>query len=189
MGWLLAGTLIVLSGGLHVDGLADSADGLFGGETREERLRIMHEGSIGAFGAAAVLLSLALKATAIASLTSLRPETLVLAPVIGRWSMNTAIAAYPYARPQGLGKAFHATALPWPALLATTITAVAVLVLLGPRGLVPAAIAAALALGLGRFMKERLGGLTGDTYGAIVEVAEVVFLLLVLALTADGWLA
>ncbi|HEY4685054.1 MAG TPA: adenosylcobinamide-GDP ribazoletransferase [Dehalococcoidia bacterium] len=185
--WLLVATLAALSGGLHVDGLADTADGVFGARTREERLSIMRDGSIGAFGAAAVVIVLALKATTIASLSATRPEALLLAPALGRWAIVCAIAAFPYARAEGLGKPFHASALPWAGSIATATAVAATVALLGSKGLVLVAIGGGLALGLGYLISGRLGGLTGDTYGAINEAGEVLVLLAILALETRGW--
>lgn len=188
LGWLLTGALLLLTGGLHVDGLADTADGVLGGRTREESLAIMRDSRVGPLGAAAVVLVLGLKASAFGSVAAQRPEVLVLTPALARWAVVVAIAAFPYARPQGLGKAFHATALPWPAPLATATALAAALALLGPAGLLLAVATGACALALGLGLSRRLGGLTGDTYGAINELVEVAVLLLTLVLVSEGLL-
>lgn len=189
LGWLLAGTLVGVSGGLHVDGLADTADGVFGGRSREQRLAIMRDGRIGAFGAAAVILALGIKATALASLTEARGEVLLLAPMLGRWAPVPAMVAFPYARERGLGKGFHAAALPWPAPFAMVTALAGSLALVGPQGVALVALCGVLSLLLGLVLSRSLGGLTGDTYGAIVEVCEIAVLLCALALEAEGWLA
>jgi adenosylcobinamide-GDP ribazoletransferase len=186
-GWLLAAALVVLSGGLHIDGLADTVDGLMGGRTREQRLAIMHEGTVGALGAAAVVLVLGLKAGAFASAAG-RNEFLVLVPALSRWTIVVAIAAFPYARPEGLGRAFHANAFPWPLTIASATLLGAVLVLAGPAGLIVAGVVAALALLAGHAISRSLGGLTGDVYGAINELAEVAALLAFLVLATEGLL-
>ncbi len=188
LGWILAAALLALTGGLHVDGLSDTADGVFGGRTRAESLAIMRDGRIGALGAAAVVLVLGLKAACLGSLSVDRAEALLLAPTLSRWAMVLAIAAFPYARPEGLGAAFHAAALPWPAVAATATALAATLALLGPRGLVIPALLVVTTLLTGYGISRHLGGLTGDIYGAVNETAEVVALLSFLFLAAEGFL-
>jgi adenosylcobinamide-GDP ribazoletransferase len=189
LGWLVVAALVVLSGGLHVDGLADTADGLFGGQSRDESLRIMRDSHIGAFGATAVIIDLGLKASCIAALVAGHTEALILAPALSRWSMVVAIGAFPYARPEGLGAAFNEAVWPWPAAVATLTAGAAALLLLGPAGLIIAGIAGATALAAGGYVSHRLGGLTGDIYGAINECSEVAVLLAFLVLAAEGVLS
>lgn len=171
--------LALLTGGLHLDGLADSADGLSAGGDAERRLAIMREPAIGAFAVAAVVLVLLVDASALAA-SPFRPSALWLAVVCSRWAMAIAIWAFPYARPSGLGAAYRAGARPRHALAATALTAVLAL----PFGLIgAAAIAAAVALAalVGARALAVLGGLTGDVYGAIGEVTFAGVLLSALA--------
>ncbi len=175
---LVLSAAVLLTGGLHLDGLIDTCDGLFGGRTPERRLEIMRDSRVGSFGVAGGVLALLIKYAALAALPpALRPPVLVLQPVAGRWVMAAAIWLFPYARPAGLGAAFKEGAR-WPAVALATVAAAALAWLaFGPPGLavlVPAAAASALA---GRFMMARLGGLTGDCYGAMGELAEIVVLL------------
>lgn len=190
-GWLLAGhlaplvsaALIVaalawLTGALHLDGLADVADGLGGGHGDPARaMSIMRDSRIGAFGATALVLVLAIKVVAVAELLG-RPGTpwaLVCAPVLARFAAVPLVVFFPYARPEGLGKAFHdqagARELAIAALLAAATVAAA-----GPRTLLPAGGALAVAAALALLVRRRLGGLTGDAYGAAIELAESAFL-------------
>ena len=185
-GWLLVAMLVLVTGGLHVDGLGDTADGLWGGRTREERLRIMRDGSVGALGAATIFLVLGLKATSLGTLDDLRWQTLVLAPCLGRWASVVSIAAFPYARQEGLGRAFHDVSWPAPAVVATTTTLLATLVLLGPAGLLLMVLAGATALVCGSLVSRALGGLTGDVYGATVEICEALTLLGCIVLARGG---
>ncbi|MCH8930772.1 MAG: adenosylcobinamide-GDP ribazoletransferase, partial [Proteobacteria bacterium] len=129
--------LVLITGGLHLEGLADACDGLFGGHTRDERLAIMRDPRVGVYGVLGLVAVLGLKWAGLQSLPStVRVEALLLAPTLSRWSMVVAIAAFPYARTEGLGRDFHAKAWPWGvALSGATVLAVAG-VLLGFGGLV-----------------------------------------------------
>lgn len=180
-GALLTVLLVVLTGGLHLDGLADTCDGL-AGTTRERRLAIMADTATGAFGVVGVVCLLLVKAAAFSALEPAAAlPAVVLSPVLGRWAMVLALIAFPYARgPSGLGYHFKEGAR-WPAfLLATTFVAGPALALL-PAGAAAGAVALAgvLTLALGRWMSARLGGLTGDVYGAVCEVVETTTLITV----------
>lgn len=187
--WVLVVGLVLLTGGLHLEGLADACDGLFGGHTREQRLEIMRDPRIGAYGAIALLSVLALKWAGLASLPpAVRVEGLLLAPCLSRWALLPAMAAFPYAREEGLGRAFHPSA-GWAALTLGGVTALtAAAALLGWAGPVLAVATAATALLLGLYATVRLGGLTGDVYGALVEAGEVATLLLIAAGARRGWI-
>jgi|SRR5581483_4448593 len=178
---LVLGAAALLTGGLHLDGLMDACDGLFGGRTPERRLEIMRDSRVGSFGVIGGVLALLIRYAALAALPpALRPPALVLQPVAGRWVMAAAIWLFPYARPSGLGAAFKEGAR-WPAVALATLAAAGMAWLAfgppGPVALVPPAAAGGLAA---RFMMARLGGLTGDCYGALNELAEIVVLLVLL---------
>ena len=173
-GWLTAGLIVFITGAFHLDGLGDSADGLFGGRSAAERLTIMRDSALGTYGVCAIVLVLALKAAAIASLDAdVRLEALLLAPCLARWAAVVMIAAFPYARAAGLGQSFNAHAFPWPAPLAATVAILAALLLSDWVGVALFLGAAAFALGLGVFIRGKIDGVTGDSYGAVVEVTEV----------------
>ena len=171
---IVVSTLAVLTGGLHLDGMADLADGLAGGRgDRERTLAIMRDSRIGAQGAVAVFLLLAGKIAATAALVESRDFlALVAIPVVGRFAVGPSIVLFPYARSEGLGRAFKGQA-GLPQLAIGFVTMAVVALVLGPP--VPRAalggLAVALLLGLG--LRARLGGLTGDMYGATIELAEV----------------
>jgi adenosylcobinamide-GDP ribazoletransferase len=175
---LQVAVLAVLSGGLHLDGLADLFDGLGGGRgDRAKTLAIMRDSHVGAHGAAALALLLLAKVLALAQAVEHRDFAAVLAfPAIGRWAVTPAIVLFPYARPEGLGRAFNGQAGPRQLAISTAIMGLA-LAGLGAH-LVTAALAAGLVvLLLGLWLRRRLGGLTGDVYGAAVELAEVAALM------------
>ncbi|MBI4876662.1 MAG: adenosylcobinamide-GDP ribazoletransferase [Acidobacteria bacterium] len=172
---------VLLTGALHTDALADTADGFGGGRSREDILRIMRDHAIGSYGATALILLAALKITAIAALAQ-RPHAilyLVLAPALGRWSILPLSRFLPYAR-ESAAVANHigTVELVWGSILAAGAA-----VLAGPwRGLACWVLVAVLTAWFGRFCFRRIGGVTGDTLGASVQISESVVLLAGLAL-------
>jgi adenosylcobinamide-GDP ribazoletransferase len=173
----LVALLAALTGGLHLDGVADVFDALGGGRgDRQRMLDIMKDSRIGAHGGAALVLVLLAKVVAVAEVLARRDLTGLLAfPAIARWAVTPAIVFSPYARPEGTGRAFHGEARAWQVAGATALLAIT-LAALGPRLLVPAAAALAASSLLALWLGRRLGGLTGDVYGAAIEIAEVVAL-------------
>jgi adenosylcobinamide-GDP ribazoletransferase len=168
-----------LTGALHLDGLADTADGFGGSRKREDALRIMRDHSIGAYGAVALILLIALKLTAIAALienhAALAP--LVIAPVLGRWSLVALSAALPYARAAESERKASNFAGRTELIIATVIALVIAAAVAQWRGLVACAIVAAVTALWGWYCKRRIGGITGDTLGASAEIAEAFVLL------------
>jgi adenosylcobinamide-GDP ribazoletransferase len=163
---------VALTGGLHLDGLADCCDGLLASTPAERRLEIMKDPHVGAFGVTGLILVLLLKAAALTSVSSLG---ILLAASFARWCILPA-GLMPLARPSGMGADFAAgfrrSFLLWGAILPLGIA-----FLLGARGVLSALAglgAAALILWLA---KSRIGGVTGDVFGMIVEVVETVVLL------------
>lgn len=157
--------------GLHLDGLADFADGLGGGSTREDALRIMRDPAVGAFGVIALVLVLAVKIASVEALPS--AEALVLAPTLARWTAVAVGFFLPYARGSaGLGAAMTGGAGRFE-LLGLTVLAAAIS-LLFPWSLAVLSWAAVLIVSLlvGAIARRRLGGMTGDVLGANVEIAE-----------------
>ncbi len=170
---LLAG----LSGGLHLDGVADTADAC-GARSREDALRIMKGSTIGTYGSLALFSVLGLKIAALAALPprALAPALLVM-PVLGRWAHVHATVGRPYAREQGTAKAFveGATRAAWWAATATTLVIAGAA--MGVAGLAAAAAVWAAVTVYIRRVTAWLGGVTGDTIGAAGEGAEVLAIL------------
>jgi adenosylcobinamide-GDP ribazoletransferase len=179
-----------LTGGLHLDGLADTFDAWGGGRgDRVRMLEIMRDSRIGAHGAVALFLVLAAKLFAIVDLLSRGAVwPLFAAPLLARWAVVPLMVFFRYARPAGLGAAFRA-----PGRIARFAGASVVLGLalaLGATGMgmstatgaiaatfgAGAAAALGVALGVGAWLDRRLGGLTGDVYGAAIELAELAVL-------------
>lgn len=180
--------IALLSGGLHLDGLADTLDGIAGHRTPEQRLEIMRDSRIGGFGALGLALFLIAEYVTLNSLPQDRiPYTLVASAVLSRWAMVTAIFVYPYARPAGLGKAFK-DAVNWQQLALATLFAVAIAVILFKiAGLVILAAVWVFTSLTAIYLRRQLKGLTGDTYGAINELAEISVMLVVSMLAFKQW--
>jgi adenosylcobinamide-GDP ribazoletransferase len=168
---------VVLTRALHLDGLMDTADGLFGGWTPERRLEIMRDHQVGAFGAVAGALLLLVKfALLVAAKGNLMP--LLLAPLIGRWALVLAVVAFPYARSQGKGKTIKDYSS-WKHLLIASVLAGVIAWLVAEwLGLVIIGATLLFVLLAAWFVQRRIPGLTGDIYGALCELSEVLVLLL-----------
>jgi adenosylcobinamide-GDP ribazoletransferase len=194
---LLITAMVLLSGALHLDGFIDTCDGLAGHQTVEDRWQIMHDSRSGAFGIVGAVVLLLVKYASLSSVpANLMTATLVIMPVVSRWTMVYAVFAYPYARPAGLGKIFKEGASGRGLALATVFTlAVAIGAAWWAKinyfylvGLVIVFGTWLLTLPMATYLKRKLAGLTGDTYGAINEVAEVGIFLIVCLLAYNQWL-
>ena len=174
---LAIGGMVVLTGAMHVDGLADSADGLFGGGTREARLAILADPRLGTFGTVSIVLVLAGEAAALSALNPAQAAVaLVLAGVVSRSALLALLGTLPYVRTAGLG---HAMAGP-PGWVEWAVAALLVAALLpwdSPRGLLAVVLVAVAVWGLARLALTRLGGLTGDVLGAAAELSQLATLL------------
>ncbi|WP_404783547.1 adenosylcobinamide-GDP ribazoletransferase [Altericista sp. CCNU0014] len=170
---------IAITGGLHLDGAIDTADGLAVPDPAR-RLAVMSDSRTGAYGAIAAIVLILLKVGAIADLSSPQAcSVLILAPIWGRWGQLVAIARYPYLKAEGKG-AFHRCSLQlpqdlWPSLL--LLAAIGIIpVWLGPDRWVSHlgqfALGSILSWSVGAWFYRRLRGMTGDSYGAIVEWTE-----------------
>ena len=186
---LLLVALVILSGSLHLDGLADTIDGMAGHRTPEQRLEIMSDSRIGGIGAVGLFLFLILEYVALNSIPEKwLPYTLLVAPAVSRWAMVNAIFTYPYAKPAGSGKAFK-EGVSWKVFLPATLVALLVaVVLFQVAGLVIIAGAWVTITLAALYFKRSLHGLTGDTYGAINEIATVTVFMVVSALAFNHWL-
>jgi adenosylcobinamide-GDP ribazoletransferase len=178
---LLAGALavafwIALTGGLHLDGLADCCDGMLNASSRERRLEIMKDPRLGTFGAIGLVLTILLKVICLYSMSaSLAWVALPLAAGLGRFLLLPA-GRQPMARPGGMGADFSSglnrTAILWGALVVALLAGLA-----GWRGLLIVLMVHAVIWAVLSAAKARLGGMTGDVLGLVVELAELVTLL------------
>jgi len=176
---LVVGAGLLLTGGLHLDGLMDTADALFSRAGRDRMLEIMRDPRSGALGVAAGASLLLLKFAAYGHLAgSHHWRVIAAAPAMGRLAIVVALGAFPYAREAGTGRAFADEVKGRHAAAALVLGAAIAVLLLGWMGLTVFALALATAVAMGLYVQRRLGGLTGDIYGAINEFAEVGALLL-----------
>lgn len=180
-------TLIIATGGLHEDGLSDLADGIWGGADSARRLEIMSDSRIGAYGAIALIVSVAGRAAAIAAISEplFVLGALVASAAVSRAMMPAMMAFGKPAKPTGLGAgAGTPDGATWciALLVAAAISAIA-----APAGwlicLIAAAIGAAL---IGWFARRNVGGYTGDVLGAGQQVAELFALMMIASVIAEA---
>lgn len=176
-------TLIILTGGIHCDGLMDSADGLFSGREREKILLIMKDSRAGSFGVVAMILVAAIEISTLAELARLSTwflcAAIYFAPIIGRLMMVVTIGAFPYARAEGMGKAFAQFTTRRTIIFAALETTLLLLPLnfISEIFFICAASASLVALlvtwRFANFATEKIGGVTGDIYGAVTTLTEM----------------
>lgn len=172
---------LILTRALHFDGFLDTCDGLFGGLTPERRLEIMRDAHVGAFAVAGGVLLLLVKVSALQALPS-PGAALVLASVLGRWSISLLVVSFPYGRRQGLGSAVKDNASTGHLILAAISTAACGALIYGAWGLVAFLLATIGALLFATYVLRLLPGLTGDIYGAACELCEAFVLLFAIAI-------
>jgi adenosylcobinamide-GDP ribazoletransferase len=166
----------IITAGLHLDGVSDTFDAVMSWRPRERKLEIMKDSRIGAMGAMALVAVMGLKVAFLASVGSDWWAAVLVAPVVGRWADIYGIFIFPAAREGGLGRSFREQVTMRDLLVATALAAGLIGVLGGLSGLVAMLFAWGTAHLLGSWWTRDLGGLTGDTYGALCEIAEVVAL-------------
>ncbi|MFQ5520784.1 MAG: adenosylcobinamide-GDP ribazoletransferase [Candidatus Methylomirabilia bacterium] len=174
----------LLTGGIHLDGLADWLDGLAASD-RDRSLAMMRDSRIGAFGALGLIFLLLLALVSLAELPlSIRGHTLLLAPMVGRYAPLLLARSFPPASPdQGSGAAFIQAVSHASVLAAAVLVALVAGAVLWPHGLIAAAAGLGVAWLVGAFFSHRFRGLTGDGLGAAVELSELGVLLTVGALS------
>jgi adenosylcobinamide-GDP ribazoletransferase len=171
----------ILTGGLHLDGLADCLDAL-GGGTPEHRRAILSDSRIGTFGAVGLILFLMIEIVALSGMdASGRWGALLIAPAIGRATPPLLARLFAAARLDGQGAAFLAHVAPAGAAIALAVAVLVALLALRVVGLVAVVAGALAAILAGRFLARRFGGITGDVLGAGVELSELAAVLTVAA--------
>lgn len=173
-----------VTGALHLDGLADCADG-FGGRTPEDRLRIMRDHTIGTYGATALLLDLLIRVSALAALAGTSDALLVAAAAggIGRAGGPLLAAWLPYAQTRpGAGEALSSHPSTARAVASTVLGALVAVACVGVDAWAVLVVTAVVVPLAGRSARNRLGGVTGDVMGATAELVEMGSLALLVAL-------
>ncbi|MDD4889129.1 MAG: adenosylcobinamide-GDP ribazoletransferase [Phycisphaerae bacterium] len=173
---LLVIVLLAFSGGLHMDGLSDTADGFLSSRPRERILEIMKDSHVGAMGVIAIVCVLTLKFAALASVATKANlwAVALLTPLAGRAAIVVQMALLPYARPTGLGLVFSQGRRSLSANWSIAILAVAGFVTLHWAGLVIAGATVLAAMLFAAWSYRKIGGATGDTFGAACELGELV---------------
>ncbi len=173
--FLLVLALVLLTGGLHLDGFADMVDGLAGGRSREETLAIMRESQIGSLAAAGLFFLLGLKYLFLLQIPEAeKPLVLIAVPLLSRWSMVLLSFCSRSAREEGLGHDFLQGKRIRVLFLATFLGIVGCALSLQGLGLGVMGILGGVTLLMVFYFQRRLGGITGDILGAVCEVNEVI---------------
>lgn len=171
---------VLVTGGLLLDGYMDTADGVFSARDRERKLEIMKDSRVGSFGVIALVALMMIDWTVLRDIKLVLIMTaLFIMPVIGRMAMVMVIAFFPYARKEGMGKAFADMADKETVAIAG-ITTILFVVPWGQAAIAALAAGLGFAWLLGAWLTSKLGGLTGDTYGAIETLTETMVLVVFL---------
>lgn len=166
---------VIFTRAFHLDGFMDTCDGLFGGWTPERRLEIMKDSRVGAFGVAGGILVLLIEYSALSSTTKLFPSIL-LAATLGRWASPLVIYSFPYAREDGLGNEMKRNVRWQEVVVSTLIAGITAWVMLGWLGFVFMLGAAAVGFLTSLYAMRLLPGLTGDIYGTVTILVEMLIL-------------
>jgi adenosylcobinamide-GDP ribazoletransferase len=184
---LVLGGWLLITGALHLDGLIDVFDALAPGLDRERARAALVDPRAGAVGVAAAIVLIAVKWSALASIDERRVAWLLLAPAIGRWAAVGAMVAFPYGRGgEGIGAPITRDLRPVQALAATALLAPAAL-LVAPWliGALLAAAAAATVMIMAA-VRRRVGFVSGDAYGAVIEICEALVLVVASVVASGG---
>ena len=172
---LVCAAWIILTGGLHLDGLADCCDSLFCPADKKRRLEILKDSRLGTFGAAGLIIVILLKIAAISNLTEF-PVVIFLAPSLARWVILLA-KGQPVPDYQGMGSSFISGLKPRDLIVGLLIPLI-LLLYAGAAGVI-ALIASILTAVICFFLaRRRLGGVNGDILGMVIEISETVVLLI-----------
>ncbi|MDD4893747.1 MAG: adenosylcobinamide-GDP ribazoletransferase [Candidatus Omnitrophica bacterium] len=181
---ILVISLAILTGGIHLDGLADTADAFLSRKNKEDMLVIMRDSHIGVMGVLALISVILLKISFFSSIGAPSKITaLFLMCVLSRWSMVFTIFLFPYARKEGKAKVFIQGINSKIFILATIIALICVFLLWSIDGVIVFIITAIASYLAGKFISNKIGGITGDTLGALCEINETVVLLSIVILT------
>ncbi len=182
---LLVAALVIMTGAHHIDGLIDTCDAMVTGKTREQRLAIMSDTRVGAFGITGACLILIAKYAAITQAAGF--TALLIMPMLSRWALVGAILIFPSAKKTGMGFIIRNGAR-WGGFVAATLLSILLSVIfLGLlKGFVLMAGLFLLICCLGLLFTRLFGGLSGDNYGALIEIGEVLSLVLILILNSSS---
>lgn len=180
-------SLVLFTGALHLDGLADTMDGILSARKREQMLLIMKDSRIGTHGVLALLGAISMKYLFLLEVAPNKFLLVVLAlPIIGRTTMGILLWGTRYAREEGLGNLFIGKTTPMESIITGIIGFFMVYVILGLSGIAAFGLVI-MVVGLFRFQVERLvGGITGDVLGAMNELSELLFIPIFILMERGG---
>lgn len=174
---ILTVALVLVTGGMHLDGLADTFDAIFSHKDREQMLKIMRDSHMGVMGALGIISILLLKIAFLYSLSlPLKAIALFLMCILSRWALVFAMFFFPYAREEGKVKVFIENINLRIFLLCTLVALILAFAAWQIKGLLLLGITALFTWFFAHFMQRILGGITGDTLGAINELNEIIIL-------------
>lgn len=181
---LIVAAYLWISGGLHMDGISDTFDGLWSNRSQERMLEIMKDSRLGVFGALSLILTILLQVGTLHRLQGL-PETyqwLILIPVLGRYGAVFGNFISSYARNDGMGKHFIEKCGIREWLITSLYVILGVFWLVGIWGIIAVGIVLVFTYFFTRWVHSKIGGITGDVIGAVIELNQLVVLLYVVAL-------
>ncbi len=179
--------LVVITGAIHLDGFADTCDGLCGSRERHKILEIMRDSHIGVFGTIGLILLLGLKFSLFHSMPQLLlGKTLVIMTTLGRWLQVLACYLSSYAQSQGKGKYFVENVEKKELIFGGLFSLAVAIFVMGVKGIALFIVAGVLMFTVISYIKRRVGGMTGDTIGAVNEVSEAIILLISLTFGIFG---
>lgn len=164
---------IWITGAIHLDGFSDTIDGIFSNRDKEKMLEIMKDSRIGAFGVIGIIILLISNIT----LTSyIGLKYILLVPIVSRTLAIFSASISDYARESGMGKIFMDHVNTKESSLAFAFLAIITVVFFGVKTIVPIVICILVSLYLTRYITKKIGGMTGDTIGFIIEITQIIFL-------------
>ncbi len=183
-------SMAILTGAIHCDGFMDTFDGLFSGRERDKMLEIMKDSRVGAFGVVSFVMISIFDFALLSELANLSTLKLLSAiysaPIIARLMMVVTIAKFKYARPEGMGKAFakftNRSTVIFAAILTTILLLPLILLFKELILSIAVSIIAALIFTIyfGNFATKKIGGVTGDIYGAVTTISETIVIMIFL---------
>lgn len=177
---ILVIVLIIFTGGMHLDGLADTADAFLSGKEKKEMLEIMRDAHIGVMGVLSLISIILLKIGLLSSLSvAEKPAALLLMCILSRWSVVLVMYLFPYARQEGKARLFIQGLNLKIFIVSLVVVLIFSFAIWGLKGLLVLVVISGSAYLMNKVINRKIGGVTGDTLGATIEVMEIAVLLIV----------
>lgn len=181
---------VVITGGLHIDGLGDTFDGIFSNKPKEKMLEIMKDSRIGTFGLLAVVFLVLINFTSIFSINaSILGKVLIVFPILGRMAETCSASFSKYARKEeGLGSPFIDNCGLVEAIISISIGLIISFLLFSYYGIFLSLISVLFAFLFVKYIERKIGGMTGDTCGACLEICQALILFIFALGGYNGWI-